>query len=193
MDDLKIITAGNIINLRSIAGMTQAELADKLNYSDKSVSKWERAEALPDAYILIKLSEIFGVSVDYLLSSHDNWTPRDNKKKETFQYSRIITLISITGIWTLALLIYIIFWIAGHQIWIPFVYAFPVSVITLLVLNSVWNKGKHNFYIIALLLVSIVLTVYLSFIKYNWWQIFLLLVPIELIVFLASRIRKPHK
>ena len=52
MEDLKFITAANIISLRTKAGMTQAQLAELLNYSDKSVSKWERAEAVPDAYVL---------------------------------------------------------------------------------------------------------------------------------------------
>ena len=71
MEDLKVITASNIINLRTAKGLTQAELGELLNYSDKSVSKWERAEAVPDAYVLKKMSEIFGVSVDYILSRTD--------------------------------------------------------------------------------------------------------------------------
>lgn len=193
MDDLKIVTASNIINLRTNAKMTQAELAEKLSYSDKSVSKWERAEALPDATVLKKMSEIFGVTVDYLLSSHDTWTPSVSKKEETFWQSRIIMLISLVGIWTLALLIFIIFWIAGRMVWLPFVYAFPVSMITLLVLHTIWEKGKHNFYIIAVLIVSVFTTVYFSFWQYRWWQIFLLLLPAELLVYLASRLKKPLK
>jgi transcriptional regulator with XRE-family HTH domain len=67
LEDLKVITASNIINLRTAKGMTQAELGELLSYSDKSVSKWERAEAVPDAYVLKKMSEIFGVSVDYTI------------------------------------------------------------------------------------------------------------------------------
>ena len=82
MDDLKVITASNIINLRTAKGLTQAELGEMLSYSDKSVSKWERAEAVPDAYVLKHMSEIFGVSVDYLLSSHDEWKPPKETKTE---------------------------------------------------------------------------------------------------------------
>jgi len=81
MDDLKVITASNIINLRTAKGMTQAELGELLNYSDKSVSKWERAEAVPDAYVLKKMSEIFGVTVDYILNSHDSWEKPESFKK----------------------------------------------------------------------------------------------------------------
>ena len=194
MDDLKVITASNIINLRTAKGMTQAELGELLNYSDKSVSKWERAEAVPDAYVLKKMSEIFNVSVDYLLNSHDSWErPESFKKAERNFHSNVITILVIFGIWTLAFLIYIIGWLLEANWWLLFVYAVPVSLITFLVLNSVWEQGKNNRHIIYGLVASIFITVYITFLSYNPWQILLLLVPAELIVFLSFRIKKSHK
>ena len=194
MDDLKVITASNIINLRTAKGMTQAELGELLNYSDKSVSKWERAEAVPDAYVLKKMSEIFGVSVDYLLSSHDSWEkPESFKKAERNFHSSIITILVIFGIWTLAFLIYIIGWLLKANWWLLFVYAVPVSLITFLVLNSVWEQGKNNRHIIYALVASVFMTIYLTFQSYNPWQILLLLVPAEFLVFLSFRIKKSHK
>ena len=194
MDDLKVITASNIINLRTAKGMTQAELGELLNYSDKSVSKWERAEAVPDAYVLKKMSEIFGVSVDYLLSSHDSWErPESFKKEERNFHSNVITILVIFGIWTLAFLIYIIGWLLEANWWLLFVYAVPVSLITFLVLNSVWEQGKNNRHIIYALVASIFITVYITFRSYNPWQILLLLVPAEFLVFLSFRVKKSHK
>ena len=194
MDDLKVITANNIINLRTAKGMTQAELGELLNYSDKSVSKWERAEAVPDAYVLKKMSGIFGVSVDYLLNSHDSWErPESFKKEERNFHSNIITLLVIFGIWTLAFLIYIIGWLLEANWWLLFIYAVPVSLITFLVLNSVWEQGKNNRHIIYALVASVFITVYLTFRSYNPWQILLLLVPAEFLVFLSFRIKKSHK
>ena len=194
MDDLKVITASNIINLRTAKGMTQAELGELLNYSDKSVSKWERAEAVPDAYVLKNMSEIFGVSVDYLLNSHDSWErPESFKKEERNFHSNVITILVIFGIWTLAFLIYIIGWLLEANWWLLFVYAVPVSLITFLVLNSVWEQGKNNRHIIYALVASIFITVYITFRSYNPWQILLLLIPAELIVFLSFRIKKSHK
>ena len=194
MDDLKVITASNIINLRTAKGMTQAELGELLNYSDKSVSKWERAEAVPDAYVLKKMSGIFGVSVDYLLNSHDSWErPESFKKEERNFHSNIITILVIFGIWTLAFLIYIIGWLLEANWWLLFVYAVPVSLITFLVLNSVWEQGKNNRHIIYALVASVFITVYITFRSYNPWQILLLLIPAELIVFLSFRIKKSHK
>ena len=194
MDDLKVITASNIINLRTAKGMTQAELGELLNYSDKSVSKWERAEAVPDAYVLKKMSAIFGVSVDYLLNSHDSWErPESFKKEERNFHSNVITILVIFGIWTLAFLIYIIGWLLEANWWLLFVYAVPVSLITFLVLNSVWEQGKNNRHIIYALVASVFITVYLTFRSYNPWQILLLLVPAEFLVFLSFRIKKSHK
>ena len=194
MEDLKVITASNIINLRTAKGMTQAELGELLNYSDKSISKWERAEAVPDAYVLKKMSEIFGVSVDYLLSSHDSWErPESFKKEERNFHSNVITVLVIFGIWTLAFLIYIIGWLLEANWWLLFVYAVPVSLITFLVLNSVWEQGKNNRHIIYALVASVFITVYLTFRSYNPWQILLLLVPAEFLVFLSFRIKKSHK
>ena len=68
MDTLEEIVAYNLTELRKNARLTQAELAEKLNYSDKSVSKWERGEALPDLKVLTRLAELFGVSVDYFVT-----------------------------------------------------------------------------------------------------------------------------
>lgn len=190
MEDLKFITAANIISLRTKAGMTQAQLAELLNYSDKSVSKWERAEAVPDAYVLKHMSEIFGVSVDYLLSSHNDWEPISQKQKRRYR-SEIIVLISMAGIWTLAFFIFIIGWILGHMLWLVFIYVVPISLITLLVFNSVWENGKRNYYIVSTLVASIFVMVYLTLLRWNPWQLLLLIIPAELIVFLAFRVKKP--
>lgn len=194
MDDLKVTTASNIINLRTAKGLTQAELGELLNYSDKSVSKWERAEAVPDAYVLKKMSEIFGVSVDYLLSSHDEWKPPESfKEAERGIRTKVITAIAIAGIWTLAFFIYIIGWLLEANWWLIFAYALPVSLITLLVLNSVWEHGKNNRIIILAFVSSVFLTVYLTFLQYNPWQILLLIIPAVFIVLLSFRVKKTHK
>lgn len=193
MDELKLATASNIIKLRTGAGMTQAELGEKLNYSDKTVSKWERAESVPDAWVLKQLGEIFGVTVDYLISSHDEWEGVPGKKEtepEINFSSGVVTLVSIIGIWTLALLVFIIFWALGSLQWLLFAAAVPVTLITLLVFNSVWRHGRENKWIVAGLVLSLLLLVYLTLLRYNPWQILLLIVPAEIIVFLSFRIRK---
>lgn len=199
MDDLNRIIAHNISSLRAACGMTQLELAARLNYSDKLISKWERGDAVPNAQTLKQLSEIFSVSIDYLFTDHSGEddcapapAPEEAAQKEAAARKNkgLITAISMIGIWMLALLIFIVMWILGGTFWQIFVYALPVSAVTLLVLNSTWNRGHYNFYIISGLVASIAAVIYVSLLKYNCWQIFLLLIPAELLVLLSTRIKK---
>ncbi len=196
MVDLKLIIASNIIKLRTDAGMTQGDLAEKLNYSDKSVSKWERAESLPDAKVLKNMGEIFGVSMDYLFNSHDEWQPKQDKKKAEDAFKKQFNLkavegIAICGIWTFALFMFILFWIILDSFyWIVFFAAFPTSMLTHLILNSIWNHGRNNRMIIIILVFSILLLIYMALIKFNIWPIFLLMLPIAVILYLTSKIKK---
>lgn len=169
--------------------MTQLELAEKLHYSDKSVSKWERGEALPDVVVLKKLGEIFGVTVSALIGE-DTPTPPDPPRKAD---RRVLTDIVLLGVWTLALLVFIILWLCGRVCWLVFAYTVPVCLVTWLVLNSVWRGGKHNFLIIGCFFASVVAAVYFSFFRQNWWQLFLLLIPGELIVFFSYCLKKSKR
>ena len=190
MDERKATIASNLIRLRLAAGMTQAELGEKLNYSDKSISKWERGDVTTDVFVLMQIADIFGVDVDYLLKPHNEIEPAIYNKpaaQDTYT-TNMITLVTLLGIWTVALFVFVILWICGMVVGLVFVYAVPVSLITLLVLNSVWNGGKKNRYIIAALVLSIIATVYLTFLSRNLWQLWLLAIPSLLLVFLGARI-----
>ena len=190
MDERKATIASNLIKLRLAAGMTQAELGEKLNYSDKSISKWERGDVTTDVFVLIQIADIFGVDVDYLLKPHNEIEPVIyNKPVNTATYTtNMITLVTVLGIWTVALFVFVILWICGMVVGLVFVYAVPVSLVTLLVLNSVWNGGRKNRFIIAALVLSIIGTVYLTFLSRNLWQLWLLAIPSLLLVFLGARI-----
>ena len=127
LSELKLIFASNLIRLRTQAGMKQAELGAQLNYSDKSVSKWERGEAIPDAWVLTRLAEIFGVTVDYLLSSHDKWVPPE-QEEEAPQYSRgMIYAVAILSVWTMALTVFVVLWWAKIIWWPVFAVALTAS------------------------------------------------------------------
>lgn len=192
MDELKLIFASNLIRLRNQAGMTQAELAERLHYSDKSVSKWERGEAVPDAYVLKSLAEIFSVTLDQLLSDDSGWKKPHQFGEEREEYSRsFIILCSIATIWTLCVLEFVLVWMLLDSVqWIVFVAALPISLITLLVFNSVWYKGKNNMYIVGTLVLCLIVLIYLSLLEFNFWQLFLIIIPAEIVVYLAFHIRR---
>ncbi len=192
MEDLKAVFAGNLIRLRTQAGLTQAQLAEILNYSDKSVSKWERADGLPDLTVAKAIAEQFGVTVDYLLTSHDAWTGKPVK----LLYSRnSINSVCLVGIWTLAILLFLILhWTMDTLAWLVFIVAVPVSLITLLVLNSVWRKDRFHFLLVSALVLSVFGLVAYLLLTYtavtDLWALIFLWIPAQLIVWFSFRIRK---
>jgi len=192
LSELKLVTASNIIKLRTGAGMTQAELGAALNYSDKTISKWERGEAIPDAYVLTQMAELFGVTVDALLSSQDRWQPApdpDEVPDRSYSVSMIIA-VAVLGVWTLALTAFVTLWLVGVIRWQIFVVALPVSILTYLVLICVFGKKRYLQYVIALFVLSIFIMIYLLFVHRNPWQIFLICVLAEVLVFLSCNIKK---
>ena len=194
MEESKRIVADNIIRLRTSLGLTQAQLGEKLNYSDKSVSKWERAESVPDVFVLKHIADMAGVTVDYLLTEHDSDEVIERDKEGERRYSRrFISLTVLAGIWALAVLVFVVLWLAGIISRIVFVCAVPISLITMLVLNSIWGNRRNNLYIISLLVWSIICLVYLSALEQNWWQLFLIGVPAQIIIIFAFSIKKRQK
>lgn len=196
MEEVKLVIASNIIRQRTKASMTQAELGEKLNYSDKTISKWERAESIPDVLVLKRMAEIFNVSVDDLLNTHDQWdAPQDKSQGDAGRkYSpTAIIMVAIAGIWTIATLIFIIFWVLGAIHWSIFAYAVPVSLTTLLVLNSIWNHGRYNLPIVSALVFSLIAIIYIALIKYRPWQLLLIAIPAQTVVLLSFRIKRERK
>ena len=200
MEDLKAIIAKNISELRRQSEMTQFELAEKLNYSDKAVSKWERGESIPDVAVLKEIADLFSVTVDYLLEA-------EHKRKKSFsdvlrikmQNHGFITGMSITLVWLVALFAFVIgdYFKAGtgNLHWLSFLFALPVTFIVWLVLNSVWFNTRRNFLIVSLLMWSTLVSVYIALLTI--WSInvrlFLLLgIPGQIIILMWSRIKR-HK
>ena len=198
LSELKLISASNIIRLRTQAGLTQAELGEKLNYSDKTISKWERGEAIPDAYVLTQMAEIFGVTVDYLLSAHDAWeNPNEPEEQEQgiSRYSvNMIIAIAVLGVWTMALSVFVLLWLLGFIVWQSFVVALPVSILTYMVLICVFNRRKYLQYVIAAFVLSVFVLLYFVLPLQKPWQLFLIAIPAIVLVFLSCNIRqRPRK
>jgi hypothetical protein len=98
-------------------------------------------------------------------------------------------MVAIAGIWTAAIILFVVLWLALDKlVWIVYPSAMPVTLITLLVLNSVWNQGRHNMIIVMALVASIIVLIYLVLLSLHPWQIFLILLPAELIVVLSFHI-----
>lgn len=196
MQDLKNIIAKNISKLRKQMGYTQLSFAEKLNYSDKAVSKWERGESVPDVVVLKQIADLFGVSVDYLLSEEHKQIEGPPKKR--FIKNRLlITLGSIVSVWCLATLIFIsLLRFGGEEIineWQVFIHAIPISAVLALIFNSIWGKRKLNWLFISLLMWSILLSICVLFLSYNLWLFFIIGIPCQIVILIFSGIRKNNQ
>ena len=129
--------AKNLINCRKEAGLTQAEVAEKINYSDKSVSKWESGNALPDIYTLMQLAEIYGVAFSVLVGEDvaiKEETPKETKPSAMIR--NLLILLSSGIVWLVALLVFVTLQITSPQVeiwWITFLYAALANAIVTLV------------------------------------------------------------
>ena len=204
MEDIKSIIAENIVQLRKRKGMTQIELAERLNYSDKAVSKWERGESVPDIGVLKTVADLFGVTVDYLITAeHENEaeaaaeTPIDDEgARIKWKRKRLmLTGMSVMLVWLVALLVFIPLDVAYNDIvwhFLAFAYAVPVSMLVWLVFNATWFDRRKNFLIISLMVWTLIASIYLTVLAvgYNIWQLYLLGIPGQLIIILWSKIGK---
>ena len=122
MDDekLKLRIGSNIASYRKQAGLTQASLAEKLNYSDKAVSKWERGESVPDVITLVQLADQFDITVNDLLTDPNALPAGEAGKLEKAMTKvsekalkrrpdkSIIQKLSSLLVWFVALLMYVL-------------------------------------------------------------------------------------
>ncbi len=210
MDDeiLKIQIGANIANFRKHRGLTQAELAGMLNYSDKAVSKWERGESVPDVVTLVSLAEVLEVTVNDLLRD-PRALPEGNGKvqravdravKKTLKRKankNVILSLSSILVWFVALLIFVVL----SSVKIPyselaFFYAVPINAIVLLSLRSAWRDFDWNRSLISIIMWGFLAAIYLTLLiilKINVWKIFLLGIPGQAAIILWFRMFRPMK
>ena len=196
MSNIKNIIAQNIAQLRVANGMTQLELAEKLNYSDKAISKWERGESIPDVSVLKSIADLFSVTVDYLLCEEHS-EPHQTLKHISANKKRnhgFITGMSILLVWLLAGISFVILdsiFGVSPVCSFPFLCAVPITFVVWLILNSVWFNKRRNFLIISLLMWSTLAVLYaiLLLCNLNIWLIFILGLPGQAIIFMWSKLK----
>ncbi len=197
MEDIKDILAKNIASLRQMNNMTQAELGDKLNYSDKTISKWERGESAPDISVLVQIADLFGVTLDSLVKPGNMKTAVNERKSEEVKYNRrVIAYISESVAFLVAIFAFIITTLIIQKTtfqWLYFVYALPISLIVKLVFNSVWFNPRRNYLIISELMWSILAAIHITFLYFNVdvALIYLIGVAGQVVIILWSFIKKP--
>ena len=141
MSDLKEVIAANLTRLRQQAGLTQLQLADMLNYSDKAVSKWERGESIPDLRVLVQLAEIYHITVDDIVKEQPEKAvkPKLNLVKKRL----LISLLSMGLVWVIATGVFmILYYISSIRdyAYLTFVVAPFVSFVVAVVFACLWGN-----------------------------------------------------
>ena len=207
-EKLKYIIGKNIAAYRKRFNLTQAELADKLNYSDKAISKWERGESTPDIITLAQLAEQFDITVNELIQDPDALPDNPGAVQQAMEKvvektlkrkanKNIILGLSSILVWFVALLLYVV--LSGLELensWLAFFYAIPANAIVLLSLRSAWRDFRWNRGLISTIMWGSLLSVYMTLsilADINFWKMFLLGVPGQIAILLWFRMFLPTK
>ncbi len=207
---LKYQIGENIAAYRKKAGLTQAGLGEKLNYSDKAVSKWERGESVPDVITLVQLAEQFGITIGELIADPNElpgnpgtlekaMTQVSEKALKRKANKNVILGLSTTLVWFVALFVAIVmsyFDFLEPYCWLIFIYAIPANAIVLLSLRSAWHDFRWNKGLITTIVWGSLLSIFITVLvicSYNLWKIFLLGIPGQIAIFLWFRMFRPSK
>ena len=209
-EKLKYQIGTNIAMYRKQAGLTQAGLAEKLNYSDKAVSKWERGESVPDVLTLAMLAEQFEITVNDLLSDPNElpgnptsleaaMTKVSEKALKRKANKNIILMLSSLLVWFVALFVYVLlssFQLTTPYSYILFPYAIPITAIVLLSLRSAWRDFRWNKALISIIVWGFLFSLHITF-HMIWgihlWKLYLLGIPGQAAILLWFRLFSPAK
>ena len=189
--------AKNLIYYRKRAGLTQAELAEKINYSDKSISKWESAAGVPDVYVLVRLAELYGITLNDIVGD----SPKQEPKKEKTGLHILVTALSVGIVWLVATCVFVLMQLVANPLewpWLIFIYAVPVTAVVTLVFACVWRYKILNFISVTTLIWSILTSVFLTLLLVvlqqggsvnGLWMLFLIGAPLQVLLVLWAFFR----
>ena len=190
--ELKDIIAQNIIELRKQNKLTQAELAEKLNYTDKAISKWERGESIPEIATLKRIAELFNCTVDVLLTENST---KDLKKyalpRNIIINRRIISAAVSTVVWCISTIVFLyLYFYQSKMEFRVFAWTIPLNFLVLWVLFKNWNKKKLIPFVLSGFVWSFLIAIYWSTYEYDTWLILLIGIPIQVLIILLSCLKK---
>ncbi|MFA6852042.1 MAG: helix-turn-helix transcriptional regulator [Bacilli bacterium] len=197
MENIREIIAENLTYLRKQAKLTQLELAEKFNYSDKAVSKWEKGDTTPDSETLYSLCEFYGVSLDFLTHKGNSNDKKEfvKKRESDFRNKFLITLLLTMIIWMVATIAFVYTSITLKEgYWQSFIWAVPASCILVVGVNRrLFRSRALNIASESVGIWSLLAAVYFAFTIWSLWPIFLLGIPLQTALVLWYLMNSPKK
>ena len=196
MKDLRKIIGDNLSELRKRQGLTQLELAEKFNYTDRAISKWENGDTLPDVEVLFNLCEFYGVTIDYLTHEENSqFKKKDNPLNKTNKI--VITALTVSVLWVLATVIFVYFMIKKDKpviLWQAFIWAVPLSSLFTLYFNKIYFHSRLTaFFCYSIFIWSLIVSVFLSFGNYGLWPLFFIGIPAQISLVFWANIKQTKK
>ena len=195
------LLAKNLAYYRKASGLTQLELADKFNYSDKSVSKWERGEGFPDIFVLKSLADFYGITVDdFYQSEHKAVKVSQNKKrKQTY-----LKLLSIGINWLVTVLTFFLLNTllsrfapdAPFEPWLTFIYGTLTTGIILLVWEFIYHNKFLRMIATSIIIWTAALSLFLTFfvvMNTPLPLLFIVAIPLEVLEIIWYLFRRNRK
>ena len=194
MANVKETVRENLVKLRREHKFTQIELAERIGYSDKAISRWETGEVNPDIETLDKLATLYGVDITVFFSEYN---PKEYKATEFHkaQMGRKIAvwILSVISLWYVGIMAYIYsttFMSADVRSWLIFIWLVPMTAMLCSVINRMWGNAILGIIFSSLLCWSLLLAVYLHFLKYNLFLLFISGAPIQAAILILAYMKK---
>lgn len=207
-ESLKYQIGANISAYRKREGWTQAGLAERLNYSDKAVSKWERGESVPDVLILANMAELFGITVNELLIDPNALPEKTGAVQNAMGHvvektlrrkanKNIILGLSSVLVWFVAMLIFVVLdTMEIPNSWLAFLFAIPADAIVMLCLRSAWHDFRWNRALVSVIMWGTLFSLFMSLLliwNINVWRVFLLGIPGQAAILLWGRLFRQER
>lgn len=194
MIDAKVIVAENLAELRKARGLTQAQLAEKFNYSDKAVCRWEKGDTLPDINILCALADFYGVTMNDLVDPEFEAIEGKEEERTVFKYRVLITSLLLAAVWLLTVVFFITSMMFKNTYWIIFIWAIPASCFSIL---RIWRGNRlhpvFKIIIYSVMIWTVITAIFLHLLVVNGvnsWMIYLIGIPLEFMVIFWQQVKK---
>lgn len=182
MNDIKHIIAKNLISLRKKNHLTQNELAEKLNYSDNAVSRWEHAEVTPSIETLEQIAHIYNVPLASLIEDNAVKTAQINDKRQLINKLAGI-LITASIVWFVATISFVmarLIW--DYTFWQIYIWAMPIVSLVMMPFHHYWGRHIYKYTVLTVFIWTLLLAIFVQLFNLSpWmWIIFILGVPIQI-------------
>ena len=193
MANVKETVRANLVKLRKERKMTQMELAEKIGYSDKAISRWETGEVNPDIETLDKLADLYEVDISVFFAEYNAKEYKAKMFKETQMGRKIaVWILMVVALWYIGIMIFIYsstFKMDESRSWLIFIWLLPITFVLCALFNVKWGNSVLGIIFASLICWTLLTAIYLQFLAYNVYLLFISGLPIQIAILLLAYMR----